>query len=145
MSKILTLRAGYRKYGESEDTRLCTTLALYGVLSVAMTSSQDSPPPIIADLIPSHNHTVEFDRSSGSSSIDIHKAFAKKLLGEALANRRAIWVEGKDGEVALFEIIREKNLIVKFISDDDIARLVDSYTNLRSFYGREDDHNAMVI
>jgi hypothetical protein len=54
-------------------------------------------------------------------------------------------VEGKDSEVALFEIIMEKNLIVKYISDDDIAHLVDNYTNLRSFYGREDDHNAMVI
>jgi hypothetical protein len=32
-----------------------------------------------------------------------------------------------------------------YIFDDNIALLVDNYTNLPSFYGREDDHNAMVI
>jgi hypothetical protein len=83
MSKILTLRAGYQKYGESENTRC--------ILSVAMTSSKDSPPPIITDLAPGHNQIVEFDCSSGSSSIDIDKVFAKKPLGEALSNQRAIW------------------------------------------------------
>ena len=32
-----------------------------------------------------------------------------------------------------------------YISDDNIALLLDNYTNLRSFNGREDDNNAMVI
>jgi hypothetical protein len=132
MSKTLTLRVGHRKYGDG-DTCLCTTLALFGVLSVAMTSTKDSPPPIIADLVPGHNQIFEFDCSSGSLLIDIDKVFAKKLLGEALENRRAIWVERKHSEVALSEIINEKNLIVEFALDEDIAHLVDSYSNLPCF------------
>jgi hypothetical protein len=98
-----------------------------------MTSTKDSPPPIIADLVPGHNQIFEFDCSSGSLLIDIDKVFAKKLLSEALENRRAIWVERKDGKVALSEIINEKNLIVEFALDEDFAHLVDSYSNLPRF------------
>jgi hypothetical protein len=89
-----------------------------------MTESNNSPPPIITDLVPGHNQIVEFefDRLSGSSSVDFNKVFAEKLHGEALANRRAIWVEGKDGEDALFD-----------------------YTNLHLFYSRDEDHKAMIV
>jgi hypothetical protein len=56
----------------------------YGTLSIAMTASNDSPPPIIANLVSGHKQIVKFDCSSGRSSIDIKKAFAKKVLGELL-------------------------------------------------------------
>ncbi len=71
MSKNNTLRADYRKIGENENARLCTALAIYGTLPIAITESNHSPPPIIADLVPGHNQIVKFDCSSGSSSIDI--------------------------------------------------------------------------
>jgi hypothetical protein len=74
-------------------------LALYGILSVATTSSKDSPPPIIADLVPGHNQIVEFDSSSGSSSIDIDKVFAKQLLGEAFANRELFEWKGRTAKL----------------------------------------------
>jgi hypothetical protein len=35
--------------------------------------------------------------------------------------------KGRTAKLPLFEIIMEKNLIVKYISDDDIALLVDNY------------------
>ena len=145
MSIILTLRARHRKYGDGDTCMWCTTLARFGVLSIAMTSTKDSSSPIIPDLLPGHNQIVKFDGSSGSTSIDVNKVFARKLIGEALANQRAVWVEGKDGEVALSKIINKKNLIVEFVSDEDISHLVDSNSNLRSFHGREDDHKAMVV
>jgi hypothetical protein len=72
--------------GETEGTRLCATLALSGILSVAMTESNNSPQPIIADLVPGHKQIVEFDNSSGRSLIDFDKVFAKTLVGNALAN-----------------------------------------------------------
>ena len=93
MSKIMTLR---------------TSLALSGLIAIALTGSKDLPPPLIADVVAGHNQLVDFDRSSGSTSIDDDKLFAKKLIGEALENRSALWVEGKDGEVALFEIIKRR-------------------------------------
>jgi hypothetical protein len=101
-----------------------------------MTGSKDSPPPIIADLVPRHNQIVELNRSSGSTSIDDNKVFAKKLLGEVLANQRAALMEGKDGDVALLEIINEKNLRVDHVH---------KYTDLRSFYGMEESHKAMIV
>jgi hypothetical protein len=110
-----------------------------------MTSTKDSLSPIIADLVPGHNQIFKFDGSSRSTSIDVNKVFAGKLIGEALAKQRAFWVEGKDGKVALSEIINEKKLIVDHVSDDDIAVLVDKYTNLCSFYGMENSHKAMIV
>ena len=113
-----------------------TTYAFFCLLSIAMTGSKDSPPPIIADLVPRHNQIVELNRSSGSTSIDDNKVFAKKLLGEVLANQRAALMEGKDGDVALLEIINEKNLRVDHVH---------KYTDLRSFYGMEESHKAMIV
>jgi hypothetical protein len=125
---------------------VCTTLALCGLMAIALTGKKDSPPPIIADVVAGHNQLVDFDRSSGSTSIDDDKLFARKLIKEALEKRSALWVEGKDAEVALFEIIKEKNSRVDPVSDDDISVLVNKYPkNLRSFYGMEDSHKAMIV
>jgi hypothetical protein len=115
-------------------------------MAIALTGSKDSPPPLIADVVAGHNQLVDFDSSSGSTSIDDDKLFAKNLINEALEKRSALWVEGKDGEVALFEIIKEKNLSVDLVSDDDISVLVYKYPkNLRSHYGMEHSHKAMIV
>jgi hypothetical protein len=102
-------------------------VALCGLIAIALTGNKDLQPPIIADVVAGHNQLVDFDRSLGSTSIDDDKLFARKLIGEALEKRSALWVEGKGGEVALFELIREKNLGVDPVSDDVISVLVNKY------------------
>ncbi len=54
------------------------------VLSVAMTVDAQLAPPLIADLVPGHKQTIEFDKKLGSTQIDAGKEFEKLLLSEAL-------------------------------------------------------------
>jgi hypothetical protein len=127
-------------------SKIMTLLALCGLMAIVLTGKNDLSPQIIADVVAGHNQLVDFDRSSGSTSIDDDKLFARNLIGEALEKRSAFWVEGKDGEVVLFELIEEKNLGVDYVSDDDISVLVKKYPkNLRSLYGMEDSHKAMIV
>ncbi len=90
MTKDQILRAGLRT--EGEKIRLCMACALLGVLSVALTADAKSAPPLIADLVPRHNQTKEFDKKSGSTAIDAGKEFVKPLISEALRMRRAIFI-----------------------------------------------------
>ena len=96
MTKDQILRAGLRT--EGERTRLCMTYAFMGVLSVALTADAKSAPPLIADLVPGHNQTIEFDKMSGSTCIDEGQEFAKPLISESLRMRRAIFIEGGAGK-----------------------------------------------
>ena len=136
---------GHRKYGESEDTHLCTTLALYGILSVATTSSKDSPPPIIADLVPGHTKL-----SNSIVHLEAHRLISIKSLQNSSSVKHLQtenYLSGREGQRScpIWDHHGEEFDCQAYISDDNIALLFDNYTNLRSFYGREDDHNAMVI
>ena len=128
MSKDQILRAGLRT--EGERTRLCMTYAFMGVLSVALTADAKSAPPLIADLVPGHNQTKEFDKKSGSTGIDAGKEFAKPLVSEALRMRQAIFIEGGAGKKVLLDVIREEGLIVEYLTDEMIARRVQGFENL---------------
>ena len=55
------------------------TYAFLGLLVVALTADAKSAPPLIADLVPGHNQTKEFDKKLGSTGIDAGKEFAKPL------------------------------------------------------------------
>jgi hypothetical protein len=87
MSKDCILRVGLLKHGKKDRIRLCTTSALFGSIAIALTDNPDSAPPIMADLVPGHNQTVEFDKNSGSTSINKERSSAKPLIKEALVNR----------------------------------------------------------
>ena len=75
MTKDQILRAGLRT--EGTRTRVCVTYAFLGVLTVALTADAKSAPPLIADLVPGHNQTKEFDKKLDSTRIDTGKEFAK--------------------------------------------------------------------
>ena len=47
--------------------------------------------------------------------------------------------------MALFDVICEKNLIVKFLSDAMIGQLVPHFEGLRAFLGREEDPFVMLV
>jgi hypothetical protein len=143
MSKESILRAGLRKH--EDGIRVCTTLALFGSIAIALSDNPESAPPIIADLVPGHKQTVEFDQNSGSTSIDKEKSFAKPIIKEALVNRRSVWIEGNDGMMAPFDVIHENNLIVEFLGDEMIGLFIPGFTNVRAYHGREDDHFAMLV
>jgi hypothetical protein len=85
ISKESILRAGLRKH--EDGIRLCATLALFGSIAIALSDNPESAPPIRADLVPGHNQTVEFDKNSGSTSINKERSSAKPLIKEALVNR----------------------------------------------------------
>ena len=68
------------------------------MLSVALTADAKLASPLIADLVPRHNQTKEFDMKSGSTGIDAGKEFAKPLISEALRMGRAIFIEGDAGK-----------------------------------------------
>jgi hypothetical protein len=95
--------------------------------------------------MPGHNQTVEFDKNSGGTSIDEEWSFAKPIIKEALVNCRAVWIEGNDGIMVLFDIICENNLIIEFLGDEMIGLFVPGFTNLCAYHGREDDHFAMLV
>jgi hypothetical protein len=143
ISKESILRAGLRKH--EDGIRLCATLALFGSIAIALSDNPESAPPIRADLVPGHKQTIEFDKNSGSTSIDKEKSFAKPIIKEALVNRRAVWIEGNDRMMALFNVISENNMIVKFLGDEIIGLFVPGSTNVRAYHGREDDHFAMLV
>ncbi len=46
--------------------RVCMTYAFLGVLSVTMTADAKLAPPMVADLVPGHNQTKEFDKNVGT-------------------------------------------------------------------------------
>ena len=142
ISKNQILRAGLRT--EGERTSVCLTYAFLGLMSIALTVDSKSAPPLIADLVPGHNQTVEFNKTSGSTQIDSGKEFAKPLIRDALRNRRTIFIEGEDGKKALLDVIREEGFIVKHITDEMIARRVPAFGNLRAKFGRS-DHLAMLV
>jgi hypothetical protein len=96
MTKDQILRAGLRT--EGTRTRVCVTYAFLGMLSVALTADAKLASPLIADLVPRHNQTKEFDMKSGSTGIDAGKEFAKPLISEALRMGRAIFIEGDAGK-----------------------------------------------
>jgi hypothetical protein len=142
MTKDKILRAGLRT--EGERTRLCMTYAFMGVLSVALTADAKSAPPLIADLVPGHNQTIEFDKMSGSTGIDEGQEFAKPLISESLRMRRAVFIEGEAGKNAALDVIKEEDLIVEYLTDEMIARRVPGFGNLRAKVGRS-DHLAMLV
>jgi len=96
MTKDQILRAGLRTEGERR--RYCMTYAFLGVLSVALTADAKSAPPLIADLVPRHKQTIEFDKMSGSTGIDEGQEFVKPLISESLRLRRAVFIEGEAGK-----------------------------------------------
>ena len=142
MTKDQILRAGLRT--EGERTRLCMTYAFMGVLSVALTADAKSAPPLIADLVPGHNQTIEFDKMSGSTCIDEGQEFAKPLISESLRMRRAIFIEGGAGKKVVLDVIKEEDLIVDYLTDEMIAERVPGFGNLRAKVGRS-DHLAMLV
>jgi len=115
-----------------------------GVLSVALTVDAESAPPLIADLVPGHNQTIEFDKMSGSTGIDEGQEFAKPLIRESLRLRRAIFIEGDAGKKVVLDVIREEGLIVEYLTDKMIAERVPGFGNLRAKVGRS-DHLAMLV
>jgi hypothetical protein len=58
MSKDCILCAVLQKHGKKDRIRLCTTLALFGSIAIALSDNLYSAPLIIADIMPSHNQTV---------------------------------------------------------------------------------------
>jgi len=118
--------------------------AFLGVLSVAMTADAKSAPPLIADRVPGHNQTKEFDKKSGSTGIDAGKEFVKLLVSEALRMRQAIFIEGEAGKKVVLDVIREEGLIVEYLTDEMIARRVTGFGNLRAKFGRS-NHLAMLV
>jgi hypothetical protein len=103
------------------------TYAFMGVLSVALTADAKSAPPLIADLVPGHNQTIEFDKMSGSTGIDEGQEFAKPLISESLRMRRAVFIEGGAGKKAFLDVIKEEDLIVDNLTDEMIARRVPGF------------------
>ena len=101
-----------------------------GVLSVAYTADAKSAPLLIADLVPGHNQTKEFDKKSGSTGIDEGQEFAKPLTSESLRMRRAIFIEGEAVKNVVLDVIEEEGLIVKYLTDQMIARRVPGFGNL---------------
>ena len=120
------------------------TYAFLGELSVAMTADAKSAPPLIADLVPGHNQTIEFDKMSGSTCIDEGQAFAKSLISESLRMRRAIFIEGGAGKKVVLDVIKEEDLIVDYLTDKMIAERVTGFGNPRTKVGRS-DHLAMIV
>ncbi len=92
MTKDQILRAGLQT--EGTRTRVCMTYAFWGLIAITMTADANSAPPIVADLVPVHNQTIEFDKKSGSTQIDKRKKFAKPLISESLRNRQAMFIDG---------------------------------------------------
>jgi hypothetical protein len=99
---------------------------------------------LIADLVPGHNQTIEFDKMSGSTCIDEGQEFAKPLISESLRLRRAVFIEGEAGKNVVLDVIKEEDLIVEYLSDEMIARRVPGFGNLRAKVGRS-DHLAMLV
>ena len=128
MTKDQILRAGLRT--EGKRIRVCMTYAVLGVLSVALTADAKSAPPLIADLVPGHNQTIEFDKMSGSTGIDEGQEFAKPLISESLRLRRAVFIEGEAGKNVVLDVIKEEDLIVEYLTDEMIARRVPGFGNL---------------
>jgi hypothetical protein len=142
MTKDDVLRAGLRMYGDKK--RVCQSLAVTGLLSVALTTSSDSVPPFIADVVAGHNQTEDFNEKSGSTKIDEEMLFAMPILGEALS-RSALWIEGHDSRMALLAFIEKKKMSVEYLTDEEIATIVPAFGSLRAFYGMDDSHFAMLV
>ena len=118
--------------------------AFLGVLSAALTTDAKSSPPLIADLVPGHKQTKEFDMKLGSTGIDEGQEFAKPLISESLRMRQAVFIKGEAGKKVVLNVIREEGLIVECLTDEMIARRVTGFGNLRAKVGRS-DHLAMLV
>ncbi len=129
---------------DESKMRVCMTYDFLGVLSVAMTADAKSAPPMVADLVPGHNQTKEFDKNLGSTLINEWMELAKPLISESLRNRQAIFIDGDAGKKALPDVIQEENQIVEYLSNEMIGRCFLFFENLQQKVGR-DDHLAMLV
>ncbi len=129
---------------DESKTRVCMTYAFLGVLSVAMTADAESTPPMVADLVPGHNQTKEFDKNLGSTLINEGMEFAKPLVSTSLRNRQAIFIDGNAGKKAVPNVIQEENQIVEYLSNEMIGQSIPFFENLWQKVGR-DDHLAMLV
>ena len=144
MQKCFALRGGIKN--DTGTPRLCTSMAVSGLIAVGSSESNFLPSPLILDCIPCHSQDRFDTKTSIPAKINhenIH--IAKRIIRHCLESCRAVWILSADLQDPLFAVVQEMGLIVKYLSDANINEIIKQYTQPRAIYDLEEHYPVVLL
>ena len=144
MQKCFALRAGIKN--DTGSPRLCTSMAMSGLIAAGLSENKFSPSPLIFDVIPCHSEEKFDTKTSIPAKINrenIH--IAKHIIRHCLESCKSVWISGADLQKTLFAVVQEMGLIMMYLSDAKINEIAKDYSQPRARYDFEEHYPVVLL
>ncbi len=144
MQKCFALRAGIKN--DTGSPRLCTSMAMSGLIAAGSSENKFSPSPLIFDVIPCHSEEKFDTKTSIPAKINrenIH--IAKHIIRHCLESCKSVWISGADLQKTLFAVVQEMGLIMMYLSDAKINEIAKDYSQPRARYDFEEHYPVVLL